>query len=66
MTWPEAPVSLTEPAENLKPLPADKKNLTDLLINVNENYGSYYELKSKYEAWQEWYNSQKQIFESVK
>jgi hypothetical protein len=66
MSWPEVPTSLTEPAQNLKSLPENKKTLADLLENANDNYGSYYELKTKYEAWQEWYNKQKQIYESVK
>ena len=66
MAWPEAPSSLTEPATNLDPLPADKKSLADLIQNANENFGKYYQLKEKYEAWQNWYNTQKQIYESVK
>jgi hypothetical protein len=66
MPWPEAPANLLEPASNLQPLPEDKKTLTDLIENANENFGTYYQLKSKYEAWQEWYNSQKKIYESVK
>jgi len=55
-----------EPASNLQPLSEDKKTLTDLIENANENYGTYYQIKSKYEAWQEWYNSQKKIYERVK
>jgi hypothetical protein len=66
MSWPAVPTSLTEPVPDLTPLPENKKTLADLLENVNQNYGSYYELKEKYEAWQEWYNSQKKIYESVK
>ena len=66
MSWPEAPVVLLEPASNLKSLPEDKKTLTDLIENANENFGTYYQIKSKYEAWQEWYNSQKKVYESVK
>ena len=66
MPWPEAPANLLEQASNLQPLPEDKKTLTDLIQNANENYGTYYQIKSKYEAWQEWYNSQKKIYESVK
>jgi hypothetical protein len=66
MKWPEAPQEIQQPASDLKTLPEDKKTLTDLLENVNENYGTYYELKEKYEAWIEWYNTQKKIFESVK
>ena len=66
MPWPEVPSNLLEPASNLQPLPEDKKTLTDLIENANENFGTYYQIKSKYEAWQEWYNSQKKIYESVK
>ena len=66
MTWPEAPPSLMEPASNLEPLSEDKKSLTDLIQNANENFGQYYQLKEKYEAWQSWYNTQKQIYESIK
>lgn len=66
MKWPEAPQEIQQPASDLKALPEDKKNLTDLLENVNENYGTYYQLKEKYEAWIEWYNTQKKIFEGVK
>jgi hypothetical protein len=66
MPWPEVPADLLQPASNLKPLPEDKKTLTDLIENANENFGTYYQIKSKYEAWQEWYNSQKKIYESVK
>ena len=66
MEFPSAPSSLTESADNLDPLPSDKKTLADLIQNANENFGKYYQLKEKYEAWQNWYNTQKQIYESVK
>jgi hypothetical protein len=66
MPFPEVPANLLEPASNLQPLPEKKKTLTDLIENANENFGTYYQIKSKYEAWQEWYNSQKKIYESVK
>ncbi len=55
-----------EPAPVLKPLSNDKKTLADLLENANENYGLYYELQDRYNAWQLWYKQQKQIFDSVK
>jgi len=47
-------------------LPSDKKTLADLIENANENYGTYYQLKERYEAWQQWYDTQKKIYESVK
>ena len=64
--FPEAPQVLMEPAPALKPLASDKKTLTDLLVNANENYGLYYELLDRYNAWQQWYKQQKEIFDSVK
>jgi hypothetical protein len=66
MKWPAAPAELQQPADNLTPLPADKKTLADLIENANENYGTYYQLKERYEAWQQWYDAQKKIYESVK
>jgi hypothetical protein len=55
-----------EPAPVLKQLDQSKKTLADLLENANENYGFYYELQDRYNAWQEWYKQQKEIFNSVK
>jgi len=57
---------LMEPAPVLKLLSEDKKTLADLLQNANDNYGLYYELQDRYNAWQLWYKQQKQIFDSVK
>jgi hypothetical protein len=65
MRWPAVPEELKAPVSDLAPLPEDKKTLTDLLENVNANYGSYYVLKDKLEAWQQWYNVQKTIFEEA-
>ena len=64
--FPEAPDQLMEPAQELTLLPENEKTLTDLIENANTNYGQYYDLKAKYQTWQEWYKQQKQIFESVK
>ena len=66
MRWPAVPAELTAPVNDLAPLPEDKKTLTDLLENVNQNYSQYYILKQKFEAWQEWYRVQKHIFEYEK
>ena len=57
---------LMEPVPVLKPLSENKKTLADLLENVNDNYGLYYELQDRYNAWQLWYKQQKQIMDSVK
>jgi len=66
MNFPQAPEALTKPCDPLQPLPKDKKELSDLLENANENYGKHHECLAKYRAWQEWYETQKKIFEEVK
>jgi hypothetical protein len=38
----------------------------ELLTTVTENYGTCYETREKLKAWQDWYKTQKQIFEDVK
>ena len=38
----------------------------ELLNTVTENYGSCHETREKLKAWQDWYKTQKQIYESVK
>jgi hypothetical protein len=67
MKFPEAPASLMTPATNLDKLPSDKKiELTDIIKNANSNAQKYYEMRIKYEAWQEWYTEQKSIADELK
>jgi hypothetical protein len=66
MSFPQAPESLTKPAEELQALDPNKKKLSDLLENANTNYGEYHKLKQQNDAWIEWYNTQRKIFEDVK
>ena len=66
MKFPEAPPSLMRQPPPLIPLSQSDKDLSDMLVNANENYGRYYELREKYLAWQEWYREQKEIYEEVK
>lgn len=67
MKFPDAPPSLMVPATDLNKLPTDKKvELSDIIKTTNENARLYYELKIKYEAWQEWYKEQKSIADELK
>jgi hypothetical protein len=66
MKFPQAPESLMSPSEPLIPLNKDKRELSDLIDNATYNYGNYYQLEMKYKAWQDWYETQKKIFEEVK
>jgi hypothetical protein len=64
--FPEAPEVLLQPAPELKTIPLETTELSVLLDNANENYYSFRALKEKYQAWQEWYRTQKDNFDSVK
>lgn len=63
--FPDVPSVLLEPVPPLKPLQSDKHELSDLLENVNENYGTYYEIREKLNNWQYWYKTQKEIYDKI-
>lgn len=63
--FPEVPQEITVACPELKEVqPTDK--LSDVLKVVTENYGQYHECRAKVDAWNEWYQTQKDIFNSVK
>jgi len=64
--FPAAPNVLMEKCAPLKKLEGEQVSLVDLHTTVVHNYTSYHECSVKVEAWQEWYTSQKKIFEEVK
>jgi hypothetical protein len=64
--FPEAPATLKEKCESLKKIEGDKVAITEMLKVVVHNYALYYECSTKVEGWQEWYETQKKIYESVK
>lgn len=66
MSFPQAPEALTKPCDLLLPLEANKRELSDLLINSTDNYAKAKECHAKSKAWLEWYETQKKIFEEVK
>jgi len=63
--FPSAPKTLMEPCPPLKKLKRDAK-LSDVAKNVTENYTQYHECSAKHEAWVEWYETQKNIFDELK
>ena len=66
MSFPELPEALTKPCDRMEPLAADKKELSDLLENTTDNYAKAKECNAKANAWREWYDTQRKIFEEVK
>ena len=63
--FPAAPKYSTETCPQLQKLSDDAK-LSDVAKTVTVNYSTYYECAVKNDAWIEWYQIQKTIFESVK
>ena len=63
--FPEVPKLLLTKCPNLQELAADAK-LSDVAKIVSSNYSSYYECAVKIDAWIEWYNVQKTIYEGIK
>jgi 3-deoxy-D-manno-octulosonate 8-phosphate phosphatase KdsC-like HAD superfamily phosphatase len=64
--FPDAPQVLKDKCEQLRKIEGDRVAITEMLKVVIHNYTLYYECSTKVEGWQEWYNTQKKIYESVK
>jgi hypothetical protein len=63
--FPEVPERLLEKCPQLKKLEEEAK-LSDITKTITNNYTTYYECAVKDDAWIEWYQKQKIIFESIK
>jgi hypothetical protein len=63
--FPDVPKELMESCPDLKQTQSASK-LSEVLTVVVENYGQYHECKLKANSWMDWYNTQKQIFNTVK
>jgi hypothetical protein len=64
--FPEVPKALVERCESLKKIEGDRVAITEMLKVVVQNYGMYYECAAKVDGWNDWYQEQKRIYESVK
>ena len=64
--FPEPPAKgATVACPNLQKLNNGAK-LSDVATTITVNYSTYYECAVKADAWQEWYQIQKHIFEGAK
>ena len=63
--FPSAPSELLIKCDDLQKLDEETK-LSDVAKVVTSNYGAYYQCMVKNDAWIEWYNTQKKIFEDLK
>jgi hypothetical protein len=63
--FPNAPEKLLAKCPQLEKLGNEVK-LSDISKTVTTNYTTYYECAVKHDAFIEWYNIQKNIYESIK
>lgn len=61
--FPAVPEDLTKQCPNLEEVPVGTTHLSEILIVVTNNYALYHECKLKVETWNDWYKTQKKIFE---
>jgi len=64
--FPKAPEELMVACPNLQTIPAGTTQLSVVVEAVTANYGQYQLCQTKTNTWIDWYNRQKDIFESVK
>ena len=64
--FPDVPKALVERCESLRKIEGDRVAITEMLKVVVQNYGMYYECAAKVDGWNDWYQEQKRIYESVK
>jgi len=66
MSFPDVPEDLKVACPDLGVLPVDTDKLSDVIGNVADNYTKYHECRARVDNWNDWYNTQKQIFDRVK
>ena len=63
--FPAVPVTLLEKCPTLQKVTDDAK-LSDISKTITVNYTTYYECAVKHDAFIDWYQVQKNIYESIK
>ena len=64
--FPQVPSILLEKCPQLTTIDGENVSIIDYTKTVTANYTTYYECAVKNDAWIEWYQTQKIIFENVK
>jgi len=63
--FPEAVKELTDPCPDLKKIEGNQVAIIDLLKVVVENYTMYYQCSLKNDGWNDWYKTQRDIYEKA-
>ena len=63
--FPDAPILIMEKCPQLKTIEGESVSIVDFTKTITLNYTTYYECAVKSDAWIEWYQIQKKIFEEI-
>jgi hypothetical protein len=63
--FPDAPSMLMEKCPALKTIEGEKISIVDFTKTVSENYTTYYQCAGRTDAWIDWYQQQKKIWEQT-
>lgn len=64
--FPAVPEDLKTACPDLAQMDPNTNKLSEVVKTVTVNYSTYHECKIRVDAWMEWYNTQRSIFEEVK
>jgi hypothetical protein len=64
-SFPTAPDMLMEKCPELKTIPGERVTIIEFTKTVSENYTTYYQCAGRTDAWIDWYNQQKKIWEET-
>ena len=64
--FPDAPDMLKEKCPELKTIQGEKVTIIEFTRTVSENYTTYHQCAGRTDAWIDWYNQQKKIWEQMK
>jgi hypothetical protein len=63
--FPQAPELLMEKCPELKTIAGERVTIIEFTRTVSENYTTYHQCAGRTDAWIDWYNQQKKIWEQV-
>ena len=64
--WPDLPADLKIACPDLKQVDPNTAKLSQVIDVVVDNYSEYHECQVKVDAWLDWYQKQKKIYEDIK
>ena len=63
--FPDAPDMLKEKCPELRTIAGERVTIIEFTRTVSENYTTYHQCAGRTDAWIDWYNQQKKIWEQV-